>query len=56
MKKNPTLPGSMVPTEGDIVIGASSGSTNSNDVGPTGAISPKMQTKSLVLVFIFITA
>ena len=39
----PTLPGSMVPTDGDIVIGASSGSTNSNDVGPTGAISPKIK-------------
>ena len=38
----PTLPGSIVPTDGDIVMGASSGSTNSNDVGPTGAISPKM--------------
>ena len=29
-----------VPTEGERVIGASSGKTNSNDVGPTGAISP----------------
>lgn len=31
----------MVPTEGDIVIGASSGTTNSKDVGPIGAISPE---------------
>ena len=53
MKTIPTLPGSMVPTEGDIVMGASSGSTNSKDVGPTGAISPKMQTKALVLVLFF---
>lgn len=35
-----TLPGSMVPTEGDIVRGALSGTTNSKEVGPTGAISP----------------
>lgn len=31
----------MVPTDGEMVIGASSGTTNSNDVGPIGAISPK---------------
>jgi hypothetical protein len=37
---NFTCPGSMVPTDGDIVRGAPSGTTNSKEVGPTGAISP----------------
>jgi hypothetical protein len=36
-----TSPGWIVPTDGDIVTGAPSGTTNSNEVGPTGAISPK---------------
>ena len=40
MENDNTLPGSMVPTEGDIVRGAPSGTTNSKEVGPTGAISP----------------
>lgn len=35
------FPGFTVPTDGEIVNGASSGSMNSNDVGPTGAISPE---------------
>ena len=34
-------PGSTVPTEGETVTGAPSGTTNSKEVGPTGAISPK---------------
>jgi hypothetical protein len=36
----PTFPGSIVPTEGDIVIGEFSGILNSKDVGETGTISP----------------
>ena len=36
-----TRPGMTVPTAGDMVSGASSGTTNSKDVGPTGAISPE---------------
>ena len=36
-----TFPGITVPTEGEMVTGAPSGTTNSKDVGPTGAISPK---------------
>ena len=36
-----TFPGSTVPTDGETVIGAPSGTTNSNEVGPTGAISPE---------------
>ena len=38
-----TFPGCTVPTEGETVIGAPFGTTNSNDVGPTGAISPKIK-------------
>lgn len=40
-----TLPGSIVPTDGDIVRGDPSGTTNSKEVGPTGAISP-VETKN----------
>ena len=36
-----TSPGITVPTEGAITTGASSGTKNSNDVGPTGNISPE---------------
>lgn len=35
-----TFPGKTVPTEGIIVTGESSGTRNSKEVGPTGAISP----------------
>lgn len=35
----PTFPGSTVPTEGEMVMGESGGSRNSNDVGPTGQVS-----------------
>ncbi len=36
-----TVPGSTVPTRGEIVIGPFSGISNWNDVGPTEANSPK---------------
>ena len=35
-----TSPGWTVPTNGEIVIGAFGGTTNSNDVGPTGKMGP----------------
>ena len=39
-----TCPGKTVPTVGDTVNGQSSGTTNWNEVGPTGAISPTKTT------------
>ena len=44
-----TSPGCIVPTEGETVTGASFGTTNSNDVGPTGAISPEIFIHKLYL-------
>ena len=40
----------MVPTDGEMVIGAPSGRTNSKDVGPTGAISPVKKNEGYVTV------
>ena len=40
-KEKLTVPGSTVPTRGEIVIGAFSGTSNWKDVGPTAANSPE---------------
>jgi len=37
------MPGRRVPTDGETVSGASSGTQNSNDVGPMSAISPTIE-------------
>jgi hypothetical protein len=37
-----TCPGCRVPTDGEIVTGAPSGTRNSNEVGPIAAISPEV--------------
>ena len=39
--KQLTSPGLTVPTAGDTVRGASAGTTNSNDVGPTSTMGPE---------------
>jgi len=43
-----TCPGRMVPTAGETISGTESGTQNSNEVGPTAAISPKHRLHSML--------
>lgn len=43
VKRSLTSPGWMVPTDGETVTGAPLETTNSKEVGPTGAISPEKE-------------